>query len=732
MTTHEHIAFRRCRVLLAPGGPQPSAELAVATLDELRNAGLVVSDPEDLTAGCADRVKQWAAWSRAERGQKGDYSPLFAGFPEQLPTFDRSRLRFGLGWVRLAVRALRGGGAVNDADVRAATDFSRIGWWPASSVPQDPDRALLDREFRRTLPGDELQQLTVVRLVSDDEMRRLLQDFALGCLASPGSLRDDVRADLDAVLDGLLPALPALEEIPFLETRTLVMRRVFAADPRRLPGLGATPDDLLRLFADLTGSDVSLGTTMTYPRFTRAQRRAVVAALEASPRLGDVFRRRGLWLAVARGLHLKEFDAPRVQEVFGRLRSTRRDATSLPSRVEARLAASEITAAVDLLAGQAPGLLVRQLRRLVHLAVEHDQVAPVLGTVATALGPVPPRVLWAAHGQFRDNGATYPRLAINKSGGALRVPGPEGHLAVGTDVQKQVLALLEGALTAHQEARETTSELKLAGARVWIDPALENVLLPDQLRSTAPGLVQVERGSRLALGQAPVLRLFLHWREPAGARSDLDLSLLALDENFRLVEQVSWTNLGNGAMTHSGDLTSAPVGAQEFIDVRLDAARARSGWRYLVPAVYRYSGPVFGELPEAVLGWMLREQCSADHATFDPSTVVNAFALAGRQPQALPMLVDLANDEVVQLDLYTARGFRNSVENTAIPTGELVAGVVARAAVKVSTASAVRHAVAARGGVVVGEREQATVTFGLDDDCTFDARSPQELLTELV
>ncbi len=128
---------------------------------------------------------------------------------------------------------------------------------------------------------------------------------------------------------------------------------------------------------------------------------------------------------------------------------------------------------------------------------------------------------------------------------------------------------------------------------------------------------------------------------------------MALNETFELVSQVSWTNLGDGTMTHSGDLTSAPEGAQEFIDVRLEAAREQEGWRYLVPAVYRYAGPSFGDLPEAVAGWMLREQTSSDRRTYDPATVVSAFALNGRRVQALPMMVDLVSGEVVHLDLYT-------------------------------------------------------------------------------
>ena len=734
--TIEQIAFRRCRVLLRPAqSPEPPApELGAAMLLELRNGGLALTNPDALTVGTAQRTAEWIAWSRAERGQLGTYAPLFKGFPERLPDFDRAELRFGIALVRMVPRMLRSPEPLTDAEIRAAMDFSGIGWWPASSVPQDVEAARMDREFQLALPSDELKQLTPVTLVEEAEFRGALRQFALDCLATPTSLREDVRADLDGVLDLVLTGgeLPEPGEVPFLETRILLLRRRFQRDPGVLAGLGVTPDDLLRLLADLSGGDVSLTEKLRYPKLTRAQRRGIVMALAATPRLSDVFRRRSLWLAIARGLHLAEFDAARVHDVFGRLRGGRRDVTSLPSRTEALLSEGEIARAADLLAVEAPGLLMRELRRIVHQAVAVDQVGAVLTTLQQVAGQVPPRLLWAAYAQFRDNGATYPRLAITKKGVGLQVAGPIGHLAVPEGVLKQVLDLLDAALTRQAIERERDSGPKLAGAQVWIDPALETVLLPDQLRSTAPGLAQLERGSRIQLGIAPVLRLFLHWKQPEGQRSDLDLSLLALNEAFELVAQVSWTELANGAMTHSGDLTSAPDGAEEFIDVRLDQARAQPEWRYLVPAVYRYAGPSFADLPEAVLGWMLRSQPSADHATFDASTVVNAFALTGHRAQALPILVDLATDEVTAIDLYTGAGFYNRVESTASSTAGLVAGAVARAATRMSVAEVLRHAIRARRGVLVDHRAGAELTFGLDGNCTFDVRSPEGVLNLLL
>jgi stress response protein SCP2 len=54
-------------------------------------------------------------------------------------------------------------------------------------------------------------------------------------------------------------------------------------------------------------------------------------------------------------------------------------------------------------------------------------------------------------------------------------------------------------------------------------------------------------------------------------RTDYDLSVLMLNEKFEYANQLSWTNLRteDGVGVHSGDITSAPDGASEFIDIDL-------------------------------------------------------------------------------------------------------------------------------------------------------------------
>ncbi|MEU4561612.1 hypothetical protein AB0F72_24795 [Actinoplanes sp. NPDC023936] len=718
MDALERIGFDRLGLVVTPrcvATPAVSAPL----LAEFAHAGVRFANPEEITDGLAGPHRELIAHIRAKRGDKGTYAPLFRGFPERLPQYDDAAFRFVMARVRLLT---------GDDDWERALDFSRFDWWPASSIPQDEARSAADRRAQAMLPRDSRIEWITVRLVGRPELEERLTAWMRDCFTSAASLREDVRSDLGVLVNLLGVDGIEIADVRFRENRTLLFELLWTLDRRRLPYTGATPDDLLRLFAALTGGDISLAGPIRFPRLSRADRRIVINMLEASDRLGDVFRRRGLWLAIDRGLHVGEFRAPRVRDTFALLRETRHDYTAFPSRFE-RTLARDHTAAVRLAAAEAPGLLGRGLRRLAALAGGDDERAALVGAIAEAGERIPLRVLLAARAQLADNGRTYPRVVFGKDGSSLPIVREPGHLAVPKDFRAALLAAIDSAVDARIAAKGDWS-----AETVWIEPGLDRLLLPDQLRATAQGLIQVERGSRLPVGDAAVVRLFVHWRE-AGERSDLDLSCVALDERFRIVDQVSWTNLGNGVMTHSGDLTSAENGAEEFLDI--DLAKAikigrKRGWRYLVPVIFRYAGPTFEALAEAYTGWMLRTDATSRNRVFDPATVANAFPLTGRKRYAVPMLLDLESGEVLYVDVYLNAPPRARVEKDSQDVALLVAAVAARRRTKVNIAALALTHVFSRGATLVDDPAKATITFGTGEGRTYDVLRPEKLLADLL
>jgi hypothetical protein len=733
--TLTRIAVTRLGVLPAAPGPADPHTLAAFTA-ALARLGVRITNPDALTADAVASYPELEAIVATLRGATAVHAPLFDGFPDKLPSFDDAGWRFLLASVRLChlhVDAIVEGHVLGDEAVREAMDFSSFGWWPASSVPSDVDALALARAHQELLDGDTHREWIDLTVMSPDDARSALSRFVTDCAYSPASLRTEVQADLATLVDGYDLVTLDLDRVTFNEVRALFTTAAFKrADAAALIAMGAAPDDLLRVFAALTDTDVSLASTVTFPKLSRPQRRVVLDVLEASPRRRDVFRRRGLWLALARSLHVGEYASshPVASGLFAELRSSRRDSLSVLSRSEALVSAGDPVAAAKLLSLEAPTVLARQLRRLAFLA--GAQTGELVSLFDAAASSVPLRVLFTLRAQLADNGVTYPRLAVSKAGAPLVIDHQPGHLALPDDVATALVASVDTAICARLSARPSW-----AHERVWVDETAAALGVPDQLRASTDGLLTLDRGSRLPLGDAKVLRLFVQWREPEGQTSDLDLSLMALDESFEVVDQVSWTNLANGEMTHSGDLTSAPEGAAEFIDVRLSAAKSRTSydkvpWRYLAPAVYRYSGPSFGELDEAFAGWMLRDEPSSDRKTFDPATVVNAFALTGSRGTALPFVYDLHTGEVIYLDVYVSSFFAARVEESASSVSRIASALASRTAIRPHICDVVQAHVSARGAVLVDDRDDATVTVGLDDDCTFNVLRPQAFVTDLL
>jgi hypothetical protein len=458
-------------------------------------------------------------------------------------------------------------------------------------------------------------------------------------------------------------------------------------------------------------------------------RRTVLAALELSPRRRDVFRRRGLWLRVFALLRPSEYAHrfPQTALLAAELTRVRSDRMSVLSRAEALIDAGDVVAAAGVFAVEAPSLLVRQFRRLYTLASATDRprLCELLAGVA-----VPPRVLFALRAQLTAAAVPYPRPVFSKSGVFLAQPGSHAALLLpSTDVSAAVAAC-DAALSGVLASRSS-----LSGERVFVDPAAARLLVPTQQRSASDTFKVLERGSRLQLADSNVLRMFVHWTD-GDSRSDLDLSVMMFDDTFGLVGQVSWTNLASAGMVHSGDVTSAPAGASEFIDVdRRKVADLSVGGRkvrYVVPAVFNFAGPAFGDLPEAKVGWMLRDTTGRERATFDVKTVDDVFMLSGRARTKLPFAFDVTTGDIIWLDVDAPSGRGSRVETAAGTVSDALRLLSVRDQLMPSVADVVAANVAARGGVFASSADDATLVVGVDRSAQFDLLRPQTFVNEFI
>ena len=136
---------------------------------------------------------------------------------------------------------------------------------------------------------------------------------------------------------------------------------------------------------------------------------------------------------------------------------------------------------------------------------------------------------------------------------------------------------------------------------------------------------------------------------------DLDLSAFFVSEDFTRTEQIAYYNLRSTAAAHSGDLTSAPDGAAEFIDVTL-AEALRQGWRYVVMTVHSFSHHRLSEVPECWAGAMARGADPQSGEVFEASTVMQRLDLVSPTFNATPFVIDLAERRLIWWDLPVGVG----------------------------------------------------------------------------
>ncbi|WP_254047549.1 hypothetical protein, partial [Streptomyces aureus] len=512
-------------------------------------------------------------------------------------------------------------------------------------------------------------RLTVLHLGADADTEVTALYLALAGGTTP--LGEEHLRDL-AVLAEHCADGPQPETITVRENRAVV-------NHARLR-VGATPlldtmTDVLRLACALADGDVTLREPTRFRALSRPHRRALLAGLDAvvaaSPaKLSDVSAHGEAWKRLGERLHPHEYPHwPHAAEVFAVARGERK-APSFDSRVEDLLVRGEVAGAAELLVA-APGRLFRALDRLLRVAADGKEREAVLAAVERAVPEVSGRVVLSVREHLQNRAAG--------SGGERRVfVNREGKAWVTDDTRPPLEDTARERLLAVLDA-ETRRRLP-SSARLLIDPDVLDVALPLSGRAASAGLGVLPRGS-VSPVEGELLRFFTYWRE-ARHTTDLDLSALVLDADYSTVTWLSYTALTDVEGRHSGDITQAPDGASEFIDLRLGAVRGT----FIVPQVHVFSGEGFDQVAEGFFGFMLRESEQRGRP-FEPRTVRMKSDLRGPGRVALPLAFrrdDEGRWHAHWLHLYL-RGTpsANRVEGHRVSIAVLLRGLMGRASLTV-------------------------------------------------
>ncbi|MFG2550430.1 TerD family protein [Streptomyces sp. NPDC048581] len=506
-------------------------------------------------------------------------------------------------------------------------------------------------------------RMTVLHLGGDADAEVTALYLALAGSGTP--LGEDALRDLEVLAEACVGG-PQPEAIPVRENRAVLNRARLRAGSELLLD---TVTDVLRLACALSGGDVTLLEPTRFRGLSRPVRRALLAGLDsvvaaAPAKLADVPAYREEFKRLGERLHPHEYPQwPHAADVFAVARGEK-EARSFDSLVEELLGAQDVTGAVKLLKS-APGRLFRALDRLLRMARTQEERFAVVAAAEEVAPQVAGRVLLSVrehlHNRAKETGER--RVFVNRLGRAW----------VTEDTRRAVLPSFRLRLTTMLDA-ELRRRLP-APDHLLIDPAVLDVALPLSGKAVSSGLGVLPRGS-LSTIDGELLRFFVYWKQKS-RDTDYDLSALMLDDAYRTVSWLSYTNLTDVDGEHSGDITEAPDGASEFINLRLGAVRGT----FIVPQVNLFSGEGFEEVEESFFGFMLRE--GEQHGRpFEARTVRMKSELRGPGRVALPLVFWRGEDgqwRAKWLHLYLKGSpAANRVEGNQVSVATLLRGIVER------------------------------------------------------
>lgn len=516
-------------------------------------------------------------------------------------------------------------------------------------------RMLPAYEKEKRGPLQDSRRLKIIDLGTEAEFKKMF----LGMMKAKTSIALTDKVHLDWYIhyygDAMVAEIP--DVVPLKENVAVIAASLLkhtSAGDQFLAKHIKTATDVLRVAVAMSDGDVSLAANTRFRNFSKKERRLLLYSLESCKSITeDMLRYQNRWKRLGERLHPFDYKKryPKCFEAFDIIRNDHPFST-YNSKVEKGLEQKDLTNLVQLLRTR-PGEMARRMDHLLRLTEDPSLVLTTFGEVAEKVSS-PVLLQLMAHFKHRNKPqeirAFFPKGEVSN---VMAIPYELPSLSA--EICQEVVRICCDALI------ERYKKLKPLG-KVYLDEELKNFKVPFALRSASKALKTVARGSRMELPDGNTLRFFIWWKD-GKYRTDIDLSAVGLDEHHRFKADIAYYNLTALGGCHSGDITSAPEGASEFIDIEVDKFLA-SGIRYVLMCINSYTHQPFYDLPECFAGFMTRQHPNSGEI-YEPRTVENKIDLTAETEMAIPMIIDLQERKVIWTDisLNTFPSYANNVFN---------------------------------------------------------------------
>ncbi len=705
------IGLTRAKLLAVSPNAKVTPTLRAMFFGELAQLGYKISNPGLFNDSVLKDFDSIIETFTAMKGGDVKYVPLFSGFPLHVPE-DEDIL------ISQLSKIMEEYGLNEDLDWETEVE-NHDGL--VSSRPQTDSELADGIEDQASRDSDDYTEWTMISL--SDDIDRDVKKFLANNLYAKSSIKESLKDDIDFLINHYGLEFLDANKVVFKEIKSYVMNYLWTkGDFETLEKYIATPTDILRMFAAITDSDVSLSENIKFPKMSRPQRRFVLANIEKCSNIAENLNSyKGLWLTLGRFIHPGEHKNkfPKTFKAFDTLRNDK--VATFNGILEKAIKARDLSGVLSLVSKR-PGVFGRKLHEILDVFSNKTGVVDEFNEVADQLELKNLLVLEKYFSTINDSDF---RTVINKRGKVIVFPNDKkGSLTV--ERLEKLNEAIKNAIVSKISATPLEFEEE---TKVWIDPVLRNYVVPLSMRKQSDGLMNISRGTRIKVDVTKTIRLFNYWKE-SEKRTDFDTSLIEFDKDMNYKGHVSYTNLSSSGISHSGDITSSPNGASEFIDI--DVTKLNSGVKYLGIQVYVYSGEGFNQVEKSYAGWMIRDKASSSRKSFDIKTVANKFNMVGKGKYAIPMILDVENEEIVFVDIFmNGTNSMNRVEGAVNDVSTVAREIVKMVDTKPNMLDLITYQVTASNATLVETKEEATVTYGITG-CTHSVDRVDEILAELI
>ena len=368
-------------------------------------------------------------------------------------------------------------------------------------------------------------------------------------------------------------------------------------------------------------------------------RRFVLSALNKDISYDDMVKYRSKWIILGEILHpnskRNKIKYPITNKHFNNLRQNAKHLT-FNSQLE-RAYATDALQVVNLLKDRA-GLFIRNMHRFIKVFGE-DDINLLISHITKVAPGASINVLFQAMNYFNN----YESSTVNCRIVGGNISLTERSHDYGTINYAQTIANTLSIALKSKISKLNTHPMD--NKSIYISPLLKNYTIPNDLRNMDSSFRLISRWSTVPFDKSKNIRFFIWWKNKHISEPiDVDLAAVFLSDNMHTVDNLSYTNTTSIYGTFSGDITNAPNGASEYIDIDLTKQK---DYRYIMINVFNFTGDTFNNIPEATFGW---STIGTDTA-YEPSNVQNRIRLTQEQRSMCACIIDIQECKVHWIEL---------------------------------------------------------------------------------